>query len=81
MKGLTNSYNRKINQGGIYCLAFQSIIVDELEQICFFDLFSLNLTQLILTYNYNALLLLLHSKISLDVDLFHLHMGGVHKRD
>ena len=60
MKGLTNSHNRKINQGEIYCLAFQRIIVDELEQICFFDLFLLNLTQLILTYNYNALLLLLH---------------------
>ena len=35
MKGLTNSHNRKINQGGIYYLTFQRIIVDELEQICF----------------------------------------------
>ena len=59
MKGLTNSHNRKINQGGIYCLTFQRIIVDELEQICFLAPFLLNLTQLILTYDYNALLLLL----------------------
>ena len=55
MKGLTNLHNRKINQGGIYCLTFQRIIVDELEQICFLAPFLLNITQLILTYNYNAL--------------------------
>ena len=60
MKGYTNSHNRKINQGGIYCLTFQRIIVDGLEQICFLaPFFKLKLTQLILTCNYNALLLLL----------------------